>query len=148
MELPSDMNKPLHIFIDSDAFVGLAKQDDTNHDKAIALLQKLSKQEVSLITSNYVIAESITVISQRESHKAAVGFIHQMQSGENIFRVQKADVKLDKKAMDIFEKQTSKSTSFIDCTNMAIMTDLHVGAIFSFDHVYQQNGFTLIENLF
>ena len=50
-------------------------------------------------------------------------------------------------AIQIFKAQTSKNTSFVDCTNMAFMQQLNLDAIFSFDKVYRKNKFTLIEEL-
>ena len=62
------MNTPRKVFIDADAFVALAREDDANHKRAASSLQHLIKQSVVFITSNYVFAESVTVISMRMGH--------------------------------------------------------------------------------
>ena len=63
------------IFVDTDAFVALARGDDSNHARAVDLLRELSKHPVAFCTSNYVFTESVTVISQRVSHQAALAYI-------------------------------------------------------------------------
>src|SRR5918992_602427 len=47
----------------------------------------------------------------------------------------------------VFKAQTSKNTSYVDCTNMVFMKRLDLDAIFSFDEVYRKNGLTLVEDL-
>jgi len=138
----------LQVFVDSDAFVALARERDASHERALVLLKKLIRKQVVFHTSNYVFSESITVISLRENHAAALEFIEQMQSPESSYILMRADDDLDNQAISTFQKQTSKNTSFVDCANMAFMRQLHADAIFSFDAVYRKNGFALVEDLF
>ena len=142
------MTDRLHIFVDTDAFVALAVANDTNHEKALTLLNALHKRLVIFFTSNYVFAESVTVISQRASHDAALQYIDAMQSLENPFLIERADDDIEDEAIRIFKQQTSKNTSYVDCTNMAFMEHLHAEAIFSFDGGYRKNKLTLVGDLF
>lgn len=64
-----------NILVDADGFVAIVKEDDANHQKARQQYARLDTLPVNLITTNYVIAEAITVISQRISHEVAVDFI-------------------------------------------------------------------------
>jgi predicted nucleic acid-binding protein len=141
----NDKNKL--IFVDSDAFVALAKEDDNNHNKAVKLLELLLTQSVTFITSNYVFSETVTVISMRVGHKQAVAFIEKLKTQDNEFEIKWVDADIEATAIEIFKRQTSKNTSFVDCTNMALLEQLHAEAIFSFDEVYKQNGFQTVENL-
>ena len=141
------MKDTLKIFVDSDAFVALTVATDANHEKAISLLHTLHEKSVVFLTSNYVFSESITVISMRSSHAVAVAFIEKMQSLDNPFRIKHTDAAEEEEAIKIFKEQTSKNTSFVDCTNMVFMQWLGLDAIFSFDDVYRKKGFVLVENL-
>ena len=52
-------------------------------------------------------------------------------------------------AINVFKAQTSKNTSFVDCSNMAYLQQLHwlrLDAIFSFDAIYKKNGFLSVED--
>jgi len=141
------MSNQLSIFVDTDAFVALAVENDANHGKALSLLNALSERPVTFFTSNYVFAESVTVISQRASHAAALQYIAAMQSVENPFTIERADDVIEGEAARIFKQQTSKNTSYVDCTNMAFVKHRQAEAIFSFDHGYRTNGLTLLGDL-
>ena len=140
------MKDALKIFVDSDAFVALTIETDANHEKALSLLQSLQEKPVVFLTSNYVFSESITVISMRSSHKVAVAYIDQMQSLESPFQIKRTDADEDEEAIKVFKEQTSKNTSYVDCTNMVFMEWLDLDAIFSFDEVYRKKGFTLVKD--
>ena len=140
------MNAPRKIFVDADAFVALARKDDANHERAVSSLRRLIKQPIVFITSNYVFAESVTVISMHIGHAAAVRFIEAMQSDESIYLLQRTTDAIDEAAIQIFKEQTSKNTSFVDCTNIAFLKQFHMDAIFSFDGIYKKNGFVLVED--
>jgi uncharacterized protein len=141
------MKTAIKIFVDADAFVALTVETDTNHEKARSLLNRLTVNPVLFLTSNYVFSESITIISQRASHQTAVTFIEKMQSMESPFQITRADEHIEEEAIGVFKAQTSKNTSYVDCTNMVFMKRLGLDAIFSFDEVYRKNGLTLVEDL-
>ena len=130
------------ILVDSDAFVALAKEDDSNHNQARKILTYLSKKPVLFTTSNYVFSETVTVLSQRVGRKYASSFIQELKSPETLFSMQWIDEELESLAIQIFQDQTSKNVSFVDCTNMALMKHLRLTAIFSFDSIYKKNGLT------
>ncbi|SRR6266404_1481230 len=141
------MKSQLTVFVDSDAFVAAVKQADTTHEKAQILFQQLKEKEALLITSNYVFSETVTVLSQKMGHDAAVGYIDSMKSTENVFLIKWIDEQIEEVALEIFKRQTSKNTSFVDCTNMAFLKMHEFDAIFSFDEVYRKNGFKLVEDI-
>ena len=58
-----------------------------------------------------------------------------MQSMENPFQITRADENIEEEAISVFKAQTSKNTSYVDCTNMVFMKRLDLDAIFSFDEV-------------
>lgn len=135
------------ILIDADAFVAVAREDDSNHEQALRILSQLLDQSVHFITSNYVFAESVTVISQRVGHKEALAFANNLKSPKSFFLIERISEEVEDLALGIFSKQTSKNVSFVDCTNMALVDSLDIGYIFSFDKVYRKNGYKLAEML-
>ncbi len=139
-----EKNSKRVIFIDSDIFIALSKSDDSNHDKALKILNKFF-DEIIFTTSNYVISEVITVLSMQLGHSQALDFINTIKSEENIFSINWVDDKVENLAIEIFKKQTSKNTSFTDCTNMAFIEMLKLDGIFSFDSVYKKNKCVILE---
>lgn len=132
------------ILVDADAFIALAKSDDSNHQKAQKQLKHLLAESVSFLTSNYVFSEVVTVLSQRVNHQAAVAFIETMRSTESLFTIRWIDSAIEERALEIFKKQTSKNVSFVDCTNMALMSYDYIDRIFSFDRIYNKNHIAVV----
>lgn len=129
-----------YLFVDSDAFIAILKDDDINHQKANLLLQKSLEKSFSFCTSNFVFSEVVTVLSQRVGKEAAIKFT-EMVKDENGYEIIRVNKDLEKVAIKIFRGQLSKNVSFVDCTNMAILkSNLKIKAIFSFDEVYRENG--------
>lgn len=141
------MIKPSTIFVDADAFIAFTKEDDSNHKLAQNIFEKLQDTEITFITSNFVFAEVVTVLSQRVSHKAAVIFINNIKSSDNIFQIERINENTEEAAIHIFIKQTSKNVSFVDCLNIALIKEKHMDGIFSFDSIYKKNGFKIVEDL-
>lgn len=137
------MARPDVLFVDSDAFIALAKQDDSNHGKAESILAALEKREVVFATSNYVFSEVVTVLSQRVGKGAALSFIRAMRSPASRLSWYWVDSSVEENAIHVFEKQFSKNISFVDCVNMALLAIHGIVEVFSFDQVYRKNGFRL-----
>lgn len=135
------------ILVDSDAFVALLKIDDTNHHRAVALFDELEKQPVEFVTTNYVIAETVTVVSQRIGHDVAIAFIDTHRGTESSITTIQIDAIVHDQALDLFRKQSSKNTSLVDCTNMALLENNTASYIFSFDKAYKKNGYPTAEAL-
>ncbi len=130
------------LLVDSDAFFSLLVKSDANHHRASLLNKKLVTQGQQFITVNLVVFETATVLSRKINQQAACLFLENITSGKmEIFRIDEA---IEKRAGEIFKKQHSKNTSFVDCTNMAVMEKLNLPMIFSFDRIYKRNGFKRI----
>ena len=129
------------ILLDSDSFIALAKPTDSNHTKAKKIHQKLLSQSAKYFVSNLVFSETITVISQKlglaSAKKHIKNFKKQVSSGRLTYIY--IDQKIESLSLDIFNKQTSKNISFVDCTNIAIYQKYQLDAVFSFDKHYQKN---------
>ena len=107
---PSKMNV---IFVDSDIFVGLSRLDDSNHLKAVKIFKIVRDNGARLVTSSYVFAESITVISQKAGHAIASDFIDTVKASEGFIQIERIDEEFEDAAIKIF-KFKLKSTVIMD----------------------------------
>lgn len=134
------------ILVDADALIALAKNDDSNHKKAVKINQKLQKEGVDYYLSPFTVAEATTVLSYRVSQSAAKKFLKEIR------KINLPTLELSKKYQNLpdsyFFHQNKKRTSYFDCYNMALLEryKTQIEAIFSFDSIYQKNGFQLAEN--
>lgn len=131
------------IFIDSDAFIGLVKEDDAHYSQTQRIFSRLYEEKYEYITSNYVFSEVITVLSLRVGHEAAVSFINTIKDTQSQYQVVWINEEIEEKTIEIYKKQTSKNVSFVDCTNMALMELHNIPLIFSFDGIYRKNGYKM-----
>lgn len=136
---------PKEVLIDSDALVALIKKNDTNHKKAKKISQFLVQKRAIFLTTNYVFSETGTVLSQRISRKVALDFIDDLKTKESEISMIWVNEKIEDLAIKIFKKQTSKNVSFVDCVNMAVLSRYKWDTIFSFDRIYEKNGFNLAQ---
>lgn len=133
---------PNNIFIDTDAIIALARMDDSNHEKAVELQEFVNEDEVKIYTSNFVVGEIITVLSQKSSVAVAEKIGKEIVGG-NIAVIYITGKQM-KKALKKFSKQTSKNSRFTDIVNMVLMDELKIDTIFSFDNHYPKNGYKLL----
>ena len=125
------------LLVDSDFLVGVFRQEDTNHQKAIGLLEKMKEEEVELWMSNLVHQESATVVSHRVGMEAVRSFVKNLAS--DIHRRVLVDEELEKKTWKIFLSQTKKGCSFVDCANLAVINKYKLDGILSFDEFYSKS---------
>ncbi len=130
------------VFVDSSAFVALRYVDDPHYKTAKQIVSKLRLQDTQLVTSNFIIAESITVISQKASHQDAIEFYEQDLAAVEIVSISE---ELEDKAFEIFKKLTSKNVSFVDCISFALMREQKIKTTFTFDEHFRQQGFKVLK---
>jgi predicted nucleic acid-binding protein len=122
------------VFVDSDAFVGLRLPDDAHFERATTIFSHIKEQHLPMITSSWVVAETATVLSHHAGQQEAGAFLRMIK--ESKFPVVHMTEALEEKAIKIFLEQTKKGTSMVDCGNIAVMGELYIDTIFSFDKVY------------
>ena len=142
MHMVKDPALQNNIFIDSDAVIALASVNDSNHSSALKLQKFIDKSKCNITTSDFVVGEIVTVLSQKFGVDFATKIGQQMMNGGiSLICVSNNQMKL---AMKKFSKQTSKNSRFTDMINMVLMDELKIDTIFSFDKHYPKNGYKLL----
>ncbi len=122
------------ILIDSDAFVGLFIEHDAHHVNIQSQIQNFHQARRKLVTTSFVVAETATVISRIKGQEVARRFLTYIRSGG--IPVIFIDEALQRAAEQVFVSQDNKSTSMVDCSNVAVIEAFHIPHILSFDQVY------------
>jgi uncharacterized protein len=133
----------LRVFIDTGAWVALVDAADQNHSAALAKFEELSSSGCSLLTSDYVFDEAITLVRLRVSHAAAVVFGNSLLDS-SVASVLEVDRNIRQTAWEIFKKYQDKDLSFTDCTSFSLMKKMGLGKAFTFDKHFRQRGFQLL----
>jgi uncharacterized protein len=132
----------MKLFVDTSAWLALNDKNDQYHDEAKIKLNDIKRQKVTLVTSEYVADETITIIRYRISHRAAVIFGDALMNS-NIVRVEDITGEERFHAWVLFKKYADKELSFTDCTSFALMKKLKLHNAFTFDDHFKQIGFEL-----
>ncbi len=134
------------IFVDTWAWYALADATDAEHAQAQAINDRLLSEGDVFVTSNFVLAEAITLIRYHLHHAAAVRFhqlLLQMVTGGLVEVVRITDEHVAN-AWTIFEKYSDQKFSYTDCTSFAVMQELNLTDVFTGDHHFSILGFTLV----
>jgi len=132
----------MRLFVDTSAWLALNDKNDQYHGEAVSRSAKIRQQKIQLVTSEYVLDESITIIRYRVSHRAAVIFGDALMSSTIVSIEDIADVER-LRAWALFKKYGDKELSFTDCTSFALMMKLGLQKAFAFDDHFKQIGFQL-----
>lgn len=127
----------MKLLADSDFFFGLFVNVDAHHSKCISLLKKCIDNDYSIVALNLVIQETATVISKKRNQGEATLFLDELSKMPvKILFAGEDDENL---IWDLFNKQTKKGTSFIDCANLTIAKKYKFDKILSFDEFYPKD---------
>ena len=133
------------IFVDSGAWIALLNRRDQHHDDAAAILNNLVQQNVQLLTTDYVIDETVTWLRYRVNHAIAVQFLDLIKSSRatSVLDLVAIDRILFQEAEQLFRQYDTARLSFTDCTSFAVCQQHNISEAFAFDQHFPMMGITL-----
>lgn len=127
--------------VDSDAFVALVLPGDALATTAQHLFHEIETQHQGIATTNWVVAETATVLSNRDSQATALKFLTMIEEGEiPVLSISEA---LERATHDIFRAQKTKGTSMVDCSNVATARYYDIPNLLTFDRFYRRFGYEI-----
>jgi uncharacterized protein len=130
----------VRVFVDTSAWLALADKADQYHLTAAEKSMAIKNQKAELVTSEYVVDESITIIRYRVSHAAAVTFGDALWKSR-LVSVEDVTEQDRQTAWDSFRKYADKSLSYTDCVSFSLMKRLRIRKAFTFDSHFAHMGF-------
>lgn len=128
------------IFVDTAAWYALVDSDDADHTAAAAYL---AANSLSLVTTNFVFSEAVTLIRYRIGHEAARSFGQKLKES-GFVRVVAVTVADEERAWEIFTKYRDQDFSFVDCTSFAVMERMKLAEAFTFDRHFAVMKFAVV----
>jgi predicted nucleic acid-binding protein len=124
------------IFVDTSAWYARYTPRDAYHAEAHAF--HLNNRQ-TLITTDYVIDEALTLFKMRGNYRRAIHFGHRIFAGglAQIVWIQPTDIEA---AWSIFERFDDKQWSFTDCVSYVVLERLGIKTAFAFDEHFRQFG--------
>jgi len=124
------------IFLDTGAWYASLVPTDPDHTRAV---QWLSANHSPLLTTDYVIDETLTLLRARGEKKRALllgaRFFH-----HDLAVIHKITATELTRAWQTFEQFDDKTWSFTDCVSKVVMEQLNIKVAFAFDHHCRQFG--------
>jgi uncharacterized protein len=124
------------IFVDTGAWFASVVPVDADYQIASDWLNQNAQP---LITTDYVIDETLTLLRMRREHQRAISLGDAFFSGAltTVHCLTETEIQ---QAWQVFRQFSDKNWSFTDCTSKVVMEKLHVTQAFAFDHHFRQFG--------
>lgn len=133
------------VFIDTGGFAALYNRQDTHHEKAARIWSGLLLKRPLLYTSNFVLAETITLLRKRAGFQASVQFGEALFAS-SIVRILRVNASQESQSWTLYKKFSDQDFSFTDCSSFALMRELGILNAFAFDHHFSIFGFELLSD--
>ena len=134
-------------FVDSGAWIALYNRRDQHHADAIGTFRILEQQRTRLLTTEYVIDETVTRLRYDAGHAAAVVFLDAIEGAEkkNTVTAIAIDRSSFQEAKRLFRQYSSEKPSFTDCTSFVVCQTYGISAAFAFDRHFPIMGISLLQ---
>ena len=131
------------LFVDTAGWMACADAADPKHRQSTKARDRWLEQKGVLLTTDYVIDETLTLIRKRISLKAAAAWWAQIEASSRV-RFEAIDAERAENAREIFFRYGDKDFSFTDCTSFVVMKELRLDQVLSTDGHFRQMGFDLL----
>ena len=128
------------LFVDTAGWMACADQADPAHHRALESRDAALESGCVLVTTDYVIDETLTLLRVRLRLAAAEAWWAQIE-GSSRLRWEWIGMARAEKARDVFFRHRDKSYSFTDCTSFVVMKELKLKQALTTDRHFRQMGF-------
>jgi predicted nucleic acid-binding protein len=129
------------IFVDTSALLALVNINDEFHKQAKQQWKFLIENKATLLTNNYVILESISLIQRR----FGMDWIHELQAEVlSLIEITWIDKDQHQGALTTFLKANRRQLSLVDCSSFETMRHLGIKSTMAFDEHFREQGFEVI----
>ena len=130
------------VFFYTWAWAAIVDSDDAAHQIATEFYEAYLKSGLKPVTTNYILAETLSLLRGRIHHQAVLQFVEivfrRIASKDIVY--ERIDSEREKKALELLKKYHDKpEISFFDLTSFVVMRELNIQNAFTgdehFDHV-------------
>lgn len=132
----------MKLFVDSSGWIALFDKSDEYHLHAAQALRSLRNQSILLLTSDYILDETLTHLLYAIGRHVALRF-GQWALTTNHVEIARVDEEIWGSAWTMFQAYDDKKWAFTDCTSFVLMQRYNLWRAFTFDHHFAQMGFQL-----
>ena len=131
------------LFVDTAGWMAMADESDPLHRASIRIRDGHLEKGGLLVTSDYVMDETLTLIRMRIGLEAARAFWEQTSESPRL-RWERIDARRFQAAVEWFFRWRDKTFSFTDCTSFIILRELHLKKVLTCDRHFRVAGFEIL----
>ena len=134
------------LFADTAGWMACADEADPAHRHAVAARDRWLESGGGIVTTDYIIDETLTLLRVRLGLRAAELWWRQIE-GSTRLRWECVGIERADKARAIFFRFLDKDYSFTDCTSFVVMKELRLRQALTTDKHFAQMGFEMLPAL-
>lgn len=134
------------LFVDTAGWAACADGSDPDHARCRAARDHAIESGQTLVTTDFVVDETLTLLRLRLGLAAAEAWWRQID-GTRRLRWERIDGDRFEKARATFFQHRDKAYSFTDCTSFAVMRELRLTHALTTDRHFRQMGFQVVPAL-
>ena len=128
------------VFVDTSAWFALASAGDQDHSAARNEYAVLVKRGEALVTTSYVLAETMGLIQHRLGWKALELFAAVAQTCDIAW----VDATRHRAAEEVLFRRRRRRINIVDAASFAVMRELALDTSFAFDDDFAREGFQVL----
>ena len=129
------------VFADASALYALMVRDDMMHVRAKKCFSHFAERSVQLISSSFVLVETIALLQRRFGLDAVQDFHVRIVPLLDVLWV---NAEWYARALQRFSSQGQRDLSLVDCLSFEIMEARAVTRADTYDRHFEENGFTMV----
>ena len=129
------------IYVDTSAFYALIDRSDRHHQQASILWPDLLNDNICLITSNYVVWETLGLLQKRIGCEAAILWNRDVLGVLDVWWVNED---MHQRAYELWLNLGRQRPSLVDCVSFVTMHQHQIEKVFCFKPHFINFGFDLI----
>lgn len=129
-------------FVDTSAFYAFLTQEDEQHEQAARWLDRIAAEgDEQLVTHNYVVIESVSLVHGRLGATVTRTFLEDVLP---VCEVRYVDRDLHVRATSAFLAGLGRRPSFVDRVSFEFMRMERIRRVFTFDRDFAREGFETV----
>jgi predicted nucleic acid-binding protein len=131
------------VFVDTGAFLAKFLSHDQFHQDACASWKVLERKRDKIITSNFILDETFTLLARKSYHEFALEKARLIYAS-NVIHILRPTQETEINALLFFKKYADQKISYTDCISFQLMKEHHIKKVFTFDQHFYLAGFEMI----
>lgn len=127
------------LFVDTSGWYSFIDAKDASH----AAVRDHIENAGRLVTTNYIVDETVTLVARRRGHRAAVQIGSVLRDSEQVQTIW-VEPDIEQEAWSLFSARPDKKYSLTDCTSFIVMRRFGLTTVVATDRDFAREGFVVV----